>query len=82
VLAAAAVGASNDLEEVAIGIFEVHASAPIVAVDFTLPGLARVGPVTEPAVSDASEDGLEIFLPDQEGVMLGGDLPVGLVKVE
>ena len=48
------------------------------------PGSAarRVGPVLEPALADAAEDGVEVVFADQERIVLRGDLAVGLVEVE
>jgi hypothetical protein len=77
-LATTAVGTGDDLEEVAVGILEVHAAATVVVVDLAGLCLARVGPVFQPPLTDAPEDVVEVVLADQEGVMLGGDLAVDL----
>jgi hypothetical protein len=67
---------------VTIGIFEVNAAAPVIAVDFAGAVLAGVGPVLEPSLADAAEDPIEIVFTQKEGVMLGRDLIVGVVEVE
>ena len=64
------------------GSSKYDAAAAVVAVDFSGPDLAGVGPVTEPALADPRKDRIEVFLADEEGVVLGGNLAVGLVEVE
>jgi hypothetical protein len=67
---------------VAVGVFEVHAAAPVSAVDLSRPAPVRVGPVLEASIADASEDLVEVALADQEGVVLGRNLAIDLVEVE
>jgi hypothetical protein len=56
----AAVAAGDDLEEVAVGILEVHASTTVVVIDRALGGAAGVGPVIEALIDDAAEDFVEL----------------------
>ena len=60
----------NDLQQVTVGIFEVHAAAAVVVVDLASTGLAGVSPVVETARTDAAEDLIELGFADQKGVML------------
>ena len=68
---AAAVGPCEHLEQVPVGILEVDAAAAVVMVDLARPPSSRIGPVREPALSDAAEDGVELVLADEERVVLG-----------
>src|SRR5262249_22686306 len=79
---AAAVRASDHLEEVAVRILEVHAAAAVVAIDLAGPALHRVGPVLEAALSDAAVHVVEVVFADQERVVLVCDLAVRVVEVE
>src|SRR5262245_52952990 len=79
---ATAVRASQKLEQVAVGILEVHAAPAVIVVDLAAPGLAGVGPVVELSGADAAEDVVEVVLGDQEGVVLRGDVVVALVEIE
>lgn len=81
-LYAAAVRAGDDLEEMAIGVFEVNPAAAVVAVDFPGAVLAGVGRVLQPSLADAAEDLIEVDFTQQEGVVLARDLAVGRVEVE
>jgi len=54
-LAAAAVGPGDDLQQVAVGVFEVHAAAAVAVVDRPALGLAGIGPVGQLLVADAAE---------------------------
>jgi hypothetical protein len=51
-------------------------------VDLARPRFERVGPVFEASFTDAAEDLVEVVLADQEGVVLPGDVAIGLVEVE
>ena len=66
----------------AVGVAEVDPAAPVVVIDLAAPALARVGPVVQLSRSDPAEDRVEVVLADQERVVLGRDLGVGLVIVE
>src|SRR6059058_3680257 len=72
----------DDLQEVPARLFEVHAAAAVVVVDFSLLPLRRIGPVVHAAFLDAAEDGVELFLADEERVVLLLDLVVGVAEVE
>src|SRR5437899_1366458 len=77
-----AVRSSDDLEDVTVGVPEVHATTTVVAVDLPRPAESRVGPVVEPALRDPAEDLVELVFTDEERVVLRRDLAVDVVKVE
>src|SRR5215510_11117438 len=79
---AAAVRAGQKLEQVTVGVLEVHAATPVVVVDLAPSGLAGVGPVVEMSGAHAGEDVVELLLADEESVVLRGDVVVALVKIE
>src|SRR5690349_2509587 len=81
-LATAAVGAGDDLEQVAVGVLEVQAAAPVPVVDLAAPAPAGIRPVGQVPFADPAERGVKLLLADQEGVMLRGDLPAGLAEVQ
>src|SRR4029078_10268240 len=72
----------NDLEQMAVRIFEVETAAAVVAVDLAGLALSGVGPVIEAARTDAPEHFVEFAFADQERVMLRGDLVIGVVEIE
>ena len=80
-LLAAAVGAGEDLEEVAVGVLEIDASAAVVPADFAGAFSVWIGPVLEPSIADAAEDLVEVVFADQKGIVLGRDLAVVIVEV-
>ena len=80
--AAAAVGPGDDLQQVTIRVFEIQAAAPVTMVDDSRLGLARIGPVRQTLIADAAKGSVELFLTNQEGIMLGRDLPGGLGEVQ
>src|SRR5215211_3272232 len=72
--AAAAVRTGDDLEEVPVGVVEVHPAPAVVAVDppgLRLPG---VGPVVDAALEHPAEDGVELLLAHEERVVLCHDV--------
>src|SRR5215475_1955528 len=79
---AAPVGACENLQQVTVGVFEVHAATPVASVDLSGSGPARIGPVCAPLLADAAEDPVEVVFAYQEGVMLGGNLAFPLVEIE
>src|SRR6266568_5097674 len=79
---AAAVRTGDDLHQVPVRVGEVDAATAVVAVDLAGPGPAGVRPVRHVAPGDPPEDHVELVLADQERVVLGRDLSVGLVEVE
>src|SRR6266699_755726 len=81
-LAAAAVGAGEELEQVAVGVLEVHAAATVPAVDRAALGPPRIGPVRQVLFADPAEGGVELLLPHQERVVLGGYLVAGLREIQ
>src|SRR5207248_404912 len=78
----AAIGHGDDLEEVPARLLEVHAAPAVMAIDLAFVALAGIGPVVEPALLDAAEDGVEFLLRDEERVVLLLDLVVGVAEVE
>src|SRR5258708_35063527 len=81
-MAASAVSPRENLEHVTVGIFQVQAAAAVPGVDLLAPGLAGVCPVRQGPFPDAAEGGVEVFLVDQERVVLGSDLPARLAEVQ
>ena len=81
-LTAAAVRPGDDLEQVAIGVFEVQASATVTVADGPALGLARICPVRQLLFADATKDGVELFLADEKRVMLGRDIPACLREIQ
>src|SRR6201996_1074762 len=81
-LGAAAVGAGGQLEEEAVGVLEVATAAAVPGVDHA--GLAPpgIGPVRQVLLADPAERGVELLLPDQERVVLGGYRAAGLGEVQ
>src|SRR2546423_9836787 len=79
--AAAAVGAGEELEQVAVGVLEVDAAAAVPAIDHAGLAPAGVGPVRQVLLADPAEGGVELLLPNQERVVLGGYLAAGLGQV-
>jgi hypothetical protein len=65
-LAATAVGPGDHLKVVAVGIAEVNAPPAVIVVDLARPAAARIRPVVEAPILDASEDSVEVRLTDQE----------------
>src|SRR5205807_1539008 len=76
------VRAGDDLEQVAVGVSEVHAATTVVVVDLARSAERRVGPVVEPPLGDPTEDLVELVLADQERVVLRRDLALDVVVVE
>jgi hypothetical protein len=58
--AAAAVGASDDLKEMAIGILEINAAPAIVMIDLALLRSRGIGPIGERPFADPTEDLVKI----------------------
>src|SRR5581483_11675614 len=79
---AAAIGAGDELEHVAVGVLEVDAAAAVVVVDHAGLTPAWVGPERQVLRADPAEGGVELFLLHQEGVVLGRYLAAGLGKVQ
>jgi len=61
-LAAAAVGPGEDLQQVTVRVFEVHAAAAIPVVDHARLGPARIGPVPQALGADPAKGRVEVFL--------------------
>src|SRR6266566_4822204 len=80
--APAAVGAGDDLEDVAAGVLPVHAPAAVVGVELARPPLARIRPVRQFAGTDPAEDLVEVGFGHQEGVVLRADGTVIVGEVQ
>src|SRR5262249_35096722 len=69
-----AVRAGDDLQEVPVRTLPVHPAAAVAGIDLIRPGPPGVGPVPQPTLPDAAEDGIELRLADQERVVLRLDV--------
>jgi hypothetical protein len=58
--AAAAIGAGDDLQKVAIGVLEIDTAPGIVMIDLTLLRLRRISPIGQCPLADPTEDLVEI----------------------
>src|ERR1700748_348885 len=81
-LGAAAVGAGEQLEQVAVGVLEVDTAAAVPGVDHAGLAAGGIGPVRHVLLADPAERGVELLLPDQERVVLGGYRAAGLGEVQ
>src|SRR5690349_10351492 len=81
-LGAAAVGAGEQLEQVAVGVLEVDTAATVPGVDHVGLAAPGIGPVRQVLLADPAERGVELLLPDQEGVVLGGYGAAGLGEIQ
>src|SRR5260221_14463538 len=81
VLRRLAVGPRYELEEVAVGVVEVEATAAIEVVDLAAPVVVEIGVEGDAAGLEAREGGVELGLAHQEGAVLGTDI-VGIGVVE
>src|SRR5580692_4398762 len=79
---AAAVGAGQDFQEVAVRVFEVQAAAGVAVVDGLAAGPGRIGPVGQVPLAEAVEGGVELDLADQERIVLWRDRAGGLGEIE
>jgi hypothetical protein len=62
---------------VAVRLAEIDAAPAVVMVDLAGPATSRIGPVSEAAILDAAEDGVEANFADQESVALRPDRALG-----
>jgi Transmembrane secretion effector len=81
-LAAAAVRARDDLQQMTVRVGKVDSAAAVVMVDLRRAAPARIGPVSGPLSLDPTEDHVEVVVGDQEGIVLGRDLAAGLAVVK
>src|SRR4051794_7019360 len=79
---ARAVGAGEELEEVAVGVLEVDAPPAVLVVDLAQAAAHRIGPVVEVEVLDAAEALVELLLGHEEGVVLAGEVAGRVCVVE
>ena len=70
----AAVRPGQHLEEMAARVLEVEPASAVVVVDLAFVARPWIRPVRDAALLDAGEDLVELFLGDQERVVLLGDL--------
>lgn len=77
---AAAVGAGQHFQQMAVGVVEVNAAAVVPVVDAAKLAMERVGPVGQPPRFDAFEDLFELRLGNLEGEMARGDLAVVSIR--
>lgn len=66
----------------AIRVFEIHATASVVAIDFASAMLTGLGPVLKPSLANAAENLVEFAFANQERVVLRGDGIDGIVEVK
>src|SRR6266700_1345724 len=69
-----AVGLGDQLEQVAVGVLEIDATAAPMAVDLARPFLVGTGEIGKPGLLHSSEGGVEFRVVDQEGVVLGANV--------
>src|SRR5215470_15137053 len=81
-LGTAAVGAGEQLEQVAVGVLEVDAAAAVPGVDHAGLAAPGIGPVRQVLLANPAERGVELLLPDEKGVVLGGYRAAGLGEVQ
>lgn len=74
---AAAVGPSDDLQVVAVGVVPVDAAPAVVVVDAAGLFVRRVGPKRQPPRLNVLEDPIELHFADEEGVVLDCEVLVG-----
>jgi ABC-2 type transport system permease protein/oleandomycin transport system permease protein len=79
---AAAVGAGQDLQQVAVRVLEVQAAAAVAVVDGLALRPAGIGPVGQVPLAETVEGGVELDLADQERVVLRGNRAGGLGEIE
>lgn len=80
--AAAAIGARDDLEDVAVGIVEIDAAPIVPTVDLTGLLMKGIGPIIERACLNTGKNCVEVPLAHEEGKMARIDRLIGLDKVE
>jgi hypothetical protein len=80
--AAAPVWARDHFQIVAVGVGKIDPASAVVMIDLTRTATSRVGPVLETPLTDATEDGIEISLGNQESVVLWLDRFIGGREIE
>ena len=53
-----------------IRVGEIDSAAAVIAIDLSRPGGSGIGPVVEPALANAPQQGVEVVLGDQKSIML------------
>jgi hypothetical protein len=77
-----AVWTGDDLKQMTVWVFEIDAAAAIMMIDFIRACPARIGPVGQFPFTNAAEDLIELSFADQESVVLGRDLAVGIHVIQ
>jgi hypothetical protein len=67
---------------VAVGVGKIDPASAVVVIDLARAGTPRVRPVLETVLTDATEDGIEIRLGNQESVVLWLDRSIGRHEIE
>ena len=80
--AAAAVRASDDFQEVPARILEIETAPTVVLIGLTRLRLRRIGPVGKRPFANPAKNFVELFLVDKEGIVLRGDLAVGIHEID
>jgi hypothetical protein len=65
-----------------VRVLKVHTATAVMLVDLTRSALTWVGPVLKVLLADPGEDLIEFGFGDQKGIVLRGNLAVGLVEVK
>jgi len=79
---ATAVGARNNLEQMAVGVVEIESAPIIPSVDLIALTTAGVGPVRQAAITNSGEDLIELSLAHEKRIVLRDDLTVSLHIVQ
>src|ERR1700679_1011040 len=80
--AAAPVWARDHFQIVAVGGGKIDPASAVVMIYLARAATPRVGPVLETLLTDATEDGIEISLGNQESVVLWLDRSIGGREIE
>src|SRR5260370_40757226 len=80
--ATAPVWARDHFQIVAVGVGKIDPASAVVMIDLARAGTPRVRPVLETLLTYAAEDGIEISLGNQEGVVLWLDRSIGRHGIE
>jgi hypothetical protein len=78
----APVWARDHFQIVAVRVEKVDPAAAVIMIDLARMATPWVGPVLETLFADAAEDGIEIYLGNQESVVLWLDRSIGGREIE
>src|SRR5262245_15727014 len=79
---ATTVRACDNLEKVAVGIFEIEAAPTIIMIDLTRLALCGISPVGEGPFSDPIKNSVELCFADEKSIMLWGDFAVSIHEID